>query len=115
MASLSPTRPRVKPAVAWRRPVVWPCVLIPGGQQGEVEIDGTPYAVCGLSTPFDEDEPHVTYYGLRLVKPDGTAYDIDFTHMTCDCPDCTFRARDCKHILATADVLVAFGRKDGAA
>jgi hypothetical protein len=42
------------------------------------------------------------------VKADGTAYDIEFDHFTCDCGDCTFRERDCKHLVACREVLRPF-------
>lgn len=53
-----------------------------------LEINGTAYDVI----PFDG--------GFRLVKSDGTAYDIDAESWQCDCPDATYRGRECKHAKA---------------
>lgn len=52
-------------------------------------------------------EPHDGGWHYRLVKPDGTAYDIVLTALeqTCDCFGC-LRHGECKH-LAAARVLAA--------
>lgn len=70
-------------------------------------IDRTPYTV----RPLVPDAP-VARRAFRLVKPDGTLYDVAQTRwgLECDCPDFIFR-RDgldpagCKHVRA----LVACG------
>jgi hypothetical protein len=36
--------------------------------------------------------------GYQLVKPNGTAYDVDAEFHTCSCPDFGWRGRPCKHI-----------------
>jgi len=53
-----------------------------------LEINGTPYTVVVITG------------GYRLVKADGTTYDIDGTTWTCSCPDATWRQRECKHVKA---------------
>jgi hypothetical protein len=40
--------------------------------------------------------------GVRLRKPDGTVYHVDLLKSECDCPDCQYRKRACKHFLACA-------------
>jgi hypothetical protein len=47
--------------------------------------------------------------GYRLEKPDGTAYDIDTTgrDWLCDCPDATYRQRECKHAKALRAALAS--------
>jgi hypothetical protein len=40
--------------------------------------------------------------GYRLEKLDGTVYDVNAEGepWTCDCPDATYRERECKHVKA---------------
>jgi hypothetical protein len=40
--------------------------------------------------------------GYRLEKLDGAVYDVDTEResWTCDCPDATYRERECKHVKA---------------
>jgi hypothetical protein len=35
--------------------------------------------------------------GVRLTKPDLTQYHVDLEQHSCDCPDCQYRSRECKH------------------
>jgi hypothetical protein len=101
----------VNPTVEWLQPPIWPCRNLPHGQPGLVHINGVPYSVLCLGNPFDEDELLIAY-GLRLVKSDGTVHDIEFDNFTCDCGDCTFRQRDCKHLLACQEIIRPF-REEG--
>ena len=51
--------------------------------------------------------------GYRLEKLDGRAYDIDASageHWACDCPDATYRGRECKHVKALQAALRAAGK-----
>jgi hypothetical protein len=45
----------------------------------------------------------------RLEKLDGPTYDIDATapEWRCDCPDATYRNRECKHVKALRAALSA--------
>ena len=45
--------------------------------------------------------------GNYLVKPDGTSYDLDAYWWTCDCPDATYRQRECKHAKGLRAALAA--------
>ena len=47
--------------------------------------------------------------GYRLERRDGTAYDIDATgpDWQCDCPDATYRQRECKHARALRAALAS--------
>jgi hypothetical protein len=70
---------------------------------GVLSINGTAYEVMPL---FDGE----ALVGYRLVKADGTMYDISTAGpdgSTCDCPDATYhpeRPGGCKHIKALAAV-----------
>lgn len=79
------------PAVCLCRPV-YHCELIPRGQAGLVQVQGEDYALyCHGASPED---------GYRMVKiASGATYDIDVSSGVplCDCADCTYRQRLCKH------------------
>jgi hypothetical protein len=81
--------------------------MFPDGKYGEVLINGVSYVVLALGNPYDEDDVLIAY-GLRLMKPDGTVYDINFDTFTCDCGDCTFRQHDCKHLVACEEIIRPF-------
>ncbi len=49
--------------------------------------------------------------GWRLVKDDGTAYDVDAVAQACDCKGCLRWGR-CKHVAGMA-LLVGLGRVEG--
>jgi hypothetical protein len=72
-------------------------------KSGALEINGKPYGVMLLE---EEGNPA----GYRLVKPDGTAYDIDAQWWVCTCPDAVWRARMCKHALALRAALAALAQ-----
>jgi hypothetical protein len=77
--------------------------------QGTLAINGTPYGVETL-----RDGGHVT--GYRMVKPDGTTYDLCTSEerWTCDCPDATFhpeRPGGCKHQAALQAALAVAGKQ----
>jgi hypothetical protein len=99
MTSLLSSRPRVKPArlvscSCTDRPI-YRCVLLPNGRSGLVEVNGEPYALrCHGHGPED---------GYRLTRlASGAVYDLDVSSGVplCDCPDATYRDRQCKHSLA---------------
>lgn len=62
---------------------------------GVLEINGTLYGI------------YAHQGGFRLVKGDGTAYDVSGETWQCDCPDAVFRGRQCKHSLALKAALAA--------
>ena len=85
---------KVKPASGSCR---W---VLPIGEVGTgvLAINGANYTLTVLRGPNGID-------GYRMVKADGTAYDIGTSEerWTCDCPDATFkpdRPGGCKHIAA---------------
>jgi hypothetical protein len=85
----------VNPSWFWRRRPVWPCLLLPAGYLGLLEIDGQVYGVLPLG--------EYPSYGFRLTKADGTVYDVDTSApwgWQCDCADATYRPErpgGCKH------------------
>jgi hypothetical protein len=59
-----------------------------------------------------ENKDGGTLAGYRLTKSDGTAYDLDATLSSCDCPDSEFapeRPGGCKHRKALAKALASLG------
>jgi hypothetical protein len=95
MATVHNSRKAVKPVRAsWR----WLRRIGEGDPEtGLLDINGTTYGVI----PFPG--------GYRLVKADGTAYDVHGETWACDCPDATYRERQCKHALALRAALAACG------
>jgi hypothetical protein len=93
MSLLANRQPQAK-----SRPVAGICRwVLPIGEVGTgvLEINGTSYTVTVLRGPSG-------VVGYRLGKDDGKTYDIDATGETwkCDCPDATYRERECKHVKA---------------
>ena len=87
-------RAKVKPASGTCR---W---VLPIGEVGTgvLAINGTNYTLTTL-----RDQTGIV--GYRLVKADGTAYDVCTSEerWSCDCPDATFhseRPGGCKHVAA---------------
>lgn len=77
------------------------CTLIPGGRPGQVRINGVNYALA-YHTHLEDDHLNVVT-GYRLVKPDGTSYDVAADFTTCECKDFLTRTRAdrcCKHLKA---------------
>jgi len=72
-----------------------------------VAINGTEYHVEAHTEP---QASGLACLGYRLTKPDGTAYDVDGDYLECDCPDCTYRQRQCKHSAAVAQLGLPLGR-----
>ena len=72
---------------------------------GVLQINGTAYEVL----PLYDGEALV---GHRLLKADGSMYDVDAATWRCDCPDATFcpeRPGGCKHSVALRAALKAAG------
>jgi hypothetical protein len=93
MSILINRQPQAKP-----RPVTGSCRwVLPIGEVGTgvLQINSTPYTVTILRSPSGVN-------GYRLGKEDGKTYDIDAFAETwkCDCPDATYRERECKHVKA---------------
>jgi hypothetical protein len=87
------------------KPVSGTCKwVLPIGETGTgvLAINGTDYTVTVL-----RNQDRVT--GYRLQKLDGTVYDIDAgrEQWGCDCPDATYRERQCKHVKALRAALAA--------
>jgi hypothetical protein len=76
---------------------------------GVLSVNGTAYEVFPL---FDDN----ALVGYRLVKADGTMYDVGVAGphgWTCDCPDATFRPErpgGCKHVRALRAALAALAQ-----
>jgi hypothetical protein len=106
MSLLANRQPKAK-----TRPVSGNCRwVLPIGEVGTgvLAINGRNYTVTVLRGPNG-------VLGYRLVKADGTTYDVCTTeeHWTCDCPDATFqpeRPGGCKHVAALRAAL-AVARK----
>jgi hypothetical protein len=94
-------QPKAKPVAGTCR---W---ILPIGETGTgvLEINGTAYEV----TVFKEEGGVA---GYRLQKFNGPAYDIDarLDQWTCDCPDATYRERECKHVKALRAALAVAGK-----
>lgn len=98
---------QVKPVagkVRWLRP------LIVGKTLGRLAITNA----SGLTTEYDIgahlDGERIVGFGL--AKDDDEVYAIDASQSygwTCDCGDCQFRARECKHIKAVRAALASAG------
>ena len=106
--SVKPNRPlQPVPAPVWRwlRRPVWPCVLLPSGYLGLLEINGEVYGVLPLG--------EYPSRGWRILKASGDTYDVDTAcswGWQCDCPDATYRPnrpRGCKHVRALRDAIEA--------
>jgi hypothetical protein len=69
---------------------------------GVLDINGTVYTVSVLNL-------YGQLTGYRLEKLDGPTYDLDATAepWRCDCPDATYRNRECKHVKALRAALAA--------
>jgi len=76
-----------------------PCTLCPDGYPGVVEIQGDTYLVR-----YHNEGEEIA--GIRLVKigAGGAPYDIGPDGL-CDCADCTFRERECKHMVALGQLI----------
>jgi hypothetical protein len=73
---------------------------------GTLAINGTAYEVLPL---YDG----ATLAGYRLLKADGTMYDLPADLTCCDCPDHTFhpeRPGGCKHVAALRAALAALAK-----
>lgn len=89
----------VHPEAVWVQQPVMPCEMFPDGLPGMLLINDTPYQVHLLQP-----------VGYRLVKSDGTVYDVDNSrsYWTCDCPDGTYRPdrpNGCKLSVALREAL----------
>src|SRR5262245_27925159 len=101
MTATATRKPRtVKPAHGNCR---W--VLPLGADLGILQINGIAYAVCRVTD------------GFRLMKPDGTTYDLDASqpHWTCSCPDYEFNRHQkdpegCKHCKAVRAAVAHLGK-----
>lgn len=69
-------------------------------KSGLLLINGQRYAVLVLPG------------GYRLIKPDGTAYDLEPAgeSFRCDCPDAVYRERECKHAKALCAALAVLSK-----
>jgi hypothetical protein len=83
------------------KPVSWRWVRRIGEGEAEIgllEINGTLYGVYAVPG------------GYRVIKADSTAYDVNGQTWECDCPDATFRGRECKHSKALRAAFSAAGQ-----
>lgn len=113
MSTVPRTRKPLNPVVVtgrWLQPASAPCALSAEGYPGVLLIDQAPYlaSIVGALPPTGEPVLH----GWRLVKADGTVYDIDcrtaWGQWQCDCPDATYRGErpgGCKHVAALRQAL----------
>jgi hypothetical protein len=91
------------------KPVSGTCKwVLPIGEVGTgvLSINGVSYTTTVL-----KDQDRVT--GYRLQKFDGMVYDIDASREQwgCDCPDATYRERECKHVKALRAALAVAGQQ----
>ena len=96
MATMTRSRTSVKPTRPASGLCRWQTLPNARHEGGVLQINGTAYEVL----PLYDGEALV---GYRLLKADGTMYDVGTTGphgWTCDCPDATFRPDrpgGCKH------------------
>ena len=83
-----------------QRPIA-PCELIRDGRAGCVRINGTPCFVAYNATRSKGEAAVI--YGYTITTPAGMRYDL--TQSSCDCPDATYRGRECKHLQAIRRML----------
>lgn len=86
----------------WLRRPCWPCTLLPAGQPGVLEIGARAYAVLPLG--------EYPSRGFRVTSDRGDCYDLDAANpraLICDCPDATFRGRECKHARAVREAIAS--------
>lgn len=79
---------------------VEPCEAMPAGVAGFVRVNDAVYMLLPLADKG-------TIVGWRFTTSAGKVYDVDKSHMSCDCPDSQFRQRRCKHVAALLLVLAA--------
>lgn len=110
---VKPSKPRtIKPAVlasctCLARPA-YHCELLPHGQAGVVEINGTSYDLLPLGDS--------TRKGYRLTNHDnGNVYDVDTSsgYPECDCPDYLSRRGTVEHPFCKHGLALIRCRKDG--
>lgn len=100
----------VAPSWAWIQRPLWPCDLAPAGLPGMLLINGVPYMLV-IHADLMPAGPSVTT-SFRLIKCDGTLYDLLPNCSACDCADATFRSErpgGCKHCVAVRQALAAIG------
>jgi hypothetical protein len=64
------------------------------GTRGCLEINGPGYLVT-----IHRDRGRLVGYQLCRLTDLSKCYDMDAERGTCDCPDATYRQRQCKHLL----------------
>jgi hypothetical protein len=100
------TRPAAAPAQPWK----W--LVRPVRRQGLLQIGQTLYLVTDVEL---DHENGMCGRIWQLKKADGSEYQITLDRsgeLACDCPDATYRQRQCKHVPA---VVEAYSELDRAA
>jgi len=101
-----------RPAPSPAAPPSWEWLLTPDNGQGFLEINGTLYKVTEFGFTYDNGAGGRLW---KLRKADGTEYQLTQTadaDLACDCPDATYRGRECKHVLAVREAYAALDRSD---
>ena len=103
--------PPVRGSAVWVKPL-----LLPGGL-GRLRITahtkrGPVTAGYDVEATYSPDGRRLL--GFSLATDSDDIYSIDITwgegQWVCDCGDCCFRSRECKHSLALRAVLIAAGQ-----
>ena len=99
MTATKARKPRPAPAleVDLQAAPIAPCELFPRGLPGTVLIGGGEYALSYHGELPEAGEPVID--GYRLVKPDGTSYDLPADADSCECLG-SLRWGRCKHAQA---------------
>lgn len=103
---VKPLAPVPPPAWQWVHRPIWSCDLIPQGMPGMLVVNNVVYMLIVLSEGPGPER------GYRLVKDDGSLYDLPADLGSCDCPDGTYRSErphGCKHAVALREALRAIG------
>ena len=103
MSILAASRREVKPiACTCIQSPICPCEMFRQGKLGMVEINGQDYAIGYHGELPEQGEPVIRGYHLTSITS-GKSYDL--TRFSCDCADCTYRQRKCKHLQACSQLM----------
>jgi hypothetical protein len=94
MTAIRTKKPKLALVAEMAKPPICPCELMPRGEAGVVRIGSGHYALEYNAELPQNGQPVV--YGYRVVKPDGTAYDLPHDLSSCDCLGGLHHGR-CKH------------------
>ena len=103
MASMTHTcKPVKQVACTCLQSPICPCEMFRQGKLGTVCINGQDYAIGYHGELPATGEPVIRGYHLTSISS-GKSYDL--SRYSCDCADCTYRQRKCKHLQAVEQLI----------